>query len=82
MAEGHAIVLIFVNILKNVTMCTNCITRCSVCLAGHGVPSFRFFVLIVSLIQDCITRSQMICTPRVGDKIEKNEKGWACGAYG
>jgi len=27
----------------------------------------------------------MICTPHpifVGDKIEKNEVGWACGAYG
>jgi hypothetical protein len=27
----------------------------------------------------------MICTPHqifAGDKIEKNEMGWACGAYG
>ena len=34
---------------------------------------------------DCITRSLMICLLTqycAGDKIEKNEMGWTCGAYG
>jgi len=28
----------------------------------------------VAMLEECIARA--------GDKIEKNEMGWACGAYG
>ena len=32
---------------------------------------------------DCITRRSVLLTQYcAGDKIEKNEMGWACGAYG
>ena len=35
--------------------------------------------------ENYIMRSLMICTPHqllLGDKIEKNEMGWACGTFG
>ena len=44
------------------------------CSVSSGLRRRMLRQTAVAMLEECIARA--------GDKIEKNEMGWACGAYG